>query len=697
MLYRLTLGLILCAQCTYAQGVVTFRDDFNDNKHEWAVGSDELADVSIEGGSYVITHKNENSYYIRNSHFIDPSRDYTVEAVMTQTAGPTDVGFGLVWNALGEDYSTYLKISGYNGYGVSQYEGEEFTALVPWGESDAVRPIGNPNKLQVVKTVDKVSFRVNGTEVCSLPSTQMFGTNIGFYVQDTVTVKVDYIEVRQAKKPEINMVPGLAKGFVKENLGPNVNSVYSELSPLISADGNTLFMGRDAPDNIGADSNYQDSWYSQRLPDGTWGVRRNTGRPINTESNTCVVGLLPDNNTALCLNEYNQDGSIKGGGFSLSHKTSTGWTLPTTISLDRYKNKSDFVEVGLGPSNSVLVIAAECDTTYGGRDLYVTFKRDDGTWTQPMNVGPSVNTPAEDMSPFLAADNMTLYFSTRGRPGYGSNDIFLTRRLDDSWRNWSEPQNLGPEINSGDWDAYFSVPASGEYAYLCSWTNSLGKSDIFRIKLPDAVKPIPVFLVSGRTFNAKTKKPIEAVIRYEILPEGTDVGSAASAPETGEYAISLARGRQYGFRAEKAGFFPISDNLDARKLDKYSEVKKDLYLVPVEVGEVIRINNVFFDFAKASLREESYSDLNRVVGFLEANPSVEIELAGHTDNVGGDAANSKLSEDRIASVRSYLVSKHISADRLTAKGFGETKPIATNDTDEGRQMNRRVEFKIVKK
>jgi OmpA-OmpF porin, OOP family len=292
---------------------------------------------------------------------------------------------------------------------------------------------------------------------------------------------------------------------------------------------------------------------------------------------------------------------------------------------------------------------------------------------------------------------MTLYFSTNGRPGYGSNDIFLSRRLDDSWKSWSEPQNLGPEINSDDWDAYFSLPASGEYAYLCSWQNALGQSDIFRIKLPDAVKPLPVFLVSGQTFNAKTKEPIEAVIRYEELPEGKDVGSAASAPTTGAYAISLSRGKQYGFRAERTGFFPVSDNLDARKLDKYSEVKKDLYLVPIEIGEVIRINNVFFDFAKADLREESFSDLNRVASFLHANPSVEIELAGHTDNVGSDEANVKLSQDRIASVKAYLVSQKIGSSRLGSKGFGEAQPIASNDTEEDRQLNRRVEFKIIKK
>jgi outer membrane protein OmpA-like peptidoglycan-associated protein len=312
-------------------------------------------------------------------------------------------------------------------------------------------------------------------------------------------------------------------------------------------------------------------------------------------------------------------------------------------------------------------------------------------------MGPVINTPAKELTPFLAPDDRTLYFSSNGHRGYGSNDIYLTRRLDDSWTNWSEPENLGPDVNTDDWDAYFTVPASGEYAYYSSQKNSLGKSDIVRIKLPDAAKPLPLFLVSGKTFNAKTKQPIEATIQYESLPDGVAVGSLASSAGTGDYTISLARGRRYGFRAEKDGFFPVSDNLDATKLDKYTEVKKDLYLVPIEVGEVVRINNVFFDFAKSDLRPESFPDLNRLVSFLKTNPNVEIQLLGHTDNVGKDGDNLKLSENRIQSVKAYLVVEGIATSRMSASGRGETTPIATNDTEDGRQQNRRVEFTIVKK
>lgn len=687
--------LCLVSSLANAQQFVAFRDDFNDNKSGWPNATADGKEYLIKDGKYTIKNITGWWYYVANVPKIDPSDDYTIEAEMTQTSGGDKSSFGLVWGMWDNQYYHSVVFTSSGTMNAYHYD----RGVVKVGSGDkvisAMHPVGEPNKFTIKKTRTKVIYYVNDIEVYSRSHAEFFGWNVGFMVSNDITVDINYIEIRQTRPYTINVLPGIAKGFTIENLGPNINGKYADISPLISADGKTLYFSKYSPESMGGEKD-QDAFYSIRNPDGSWDKFKNVGPPINTSGPTNITGISADNNTALCMNTYGADGKMYAG-VSVSQRTATGWALPVALTFDKYDFSGNNVAYSLSAGGDVLVMQLGRDTTWGRDDLYVSFKKADGIWTEPMNLGPVINSPNDDVTPFLAADGRTLYFSTSGRATFGSNDIFLSRRLDDSWLNWSEPENLGPDVNTDVWDAYFSVPASGEYAYYSSQKNSLGSSDIVRIKLPDAAKPMPLFLVSGKTYNAKTKQPIEATIQYESLPDGKSVGSATSTVGTGDYTISLARGKLYGFRAEKEGFFPVSDNLDATKLDKYKEVKKDLYLVPVEVGEVVRINNVFFDFAKYELRPESYPDLNRIVSFLKTNASVEIQLLGHTDNVGKDADNIKLSENRIQSVRSYLVAQGIDAARMSAKGYGKSKPIATNDTEEGRQQNRRVEFTIVKK
>jgi outer membrane protein OmpA-like peptidoglycan-associated protein len=274
--------------------------------------------------------------------------------------------------------------------------------------------------------------------------------------------------------------------------------------------------------------------------------------------------------------------------------------------------------------------------------------------------------------------------------------MYVCRRLDDSWTHWSEPQNLGPDINTPDWDAYYTVPASGDYGYFVSGKGSYGGEDIFRVKLPDALKPSPVVLVSGKVLDKKTGKPLAAQIRYELLPGGKEVGVARSNPITGEYKITLPAGSNYGFRADAKGYIAVSENLDLTKQKKYIEIHKDLELAPIEAGQTIRLNNIFFEFSKSDLKSESFAELDRLVSMMQTSSAMEVQVSGHTDNVGSDAQNKLLSEARARAVKEYFVKKGIETKRLKTIGYGRTKPVATNDTEEGRQQNRRVEFTIEK-
>ncbi|MEI8135514.1 MAG: OmpA family protein [bacterium] len=513
--------------------------------------------------------------------------------------------------------------------------------------------------------------------------------------------EIDAIGISDSKTPikaEINIIQDAETISAKENLGAGVNSYTQEVYPIISPDGKTLYYDRkDHPQNyVNAYGGIADNiWVSERMANGSWGLAKNIGPQLNNGYGSFVLSITPDGNTLLLGGSY--DLTVHATLLWMSNRQASGWGKPYSLKIDSLYTKNRFMEGCLAADGKTIIISLEREDSYGVRDFYACFLKEDGSWTAPKNLGPELNTSADESTPFLAADGKTLYFATDGYSGYGSLDIYLSRRLDDTWQHWSEPQNLGPVFNSSGWDAYYTVPASGEYAYFVSSKGSMiGDLDIFRAKLPPALQPLPVVLVSGNVIDAKTGKPIQATIHYEILPGGKEAGIAHSNPATGEYKISLPAGAHYGFRAEAQGYAAVSQNLDVKKITEYTELKRDLKLVPLEVGQTVRLNNLFFDFNKSVLKSESFAELDRLESLLEASPQMEVAISGHTDNVGNDASNQKLSVDRANAVRQYLISKGIAAKRLKAVGNGKTKPLTSNDTEEGRSQNRRVEFTIVK-
>jgi len=367
------------------------------------------------------------------------------------------------------------------------------------------------------------------------------------------------------------------------------------------------------------------------------------------------------------------------------------------VVVDDYYNDNDYNNFCLSADRKTLILAIERKDTYGEKDLYVSFLKKDKTWSAPKNMGTTINTYGNEGTPFLAADGKTLYFSTNGKPGYGSSDIFLSRRKNDSWTSWTEPLNLGPQINTKDWDAYYTIPASGEYAYLVSADHSIGEADIFRVKVAESAKPEPVVIIHGKVLDKTTNQPLSATIDYHNLSTGEEAGIARSNPSDGSYKIVLPYGKAYGFLAEKTNFLSESDNIDLTTVKQYIEIERNLYLSPIEIGKSITLQNVFFERSKADLLPDSHAELDRLVKVLSDNPQLKIELLGHTDNVGDPALNIKLSEDRVTTIKNYLISKNISAKRLSGKGYGGSKPIASNATEETRKLNRRVEFIITGK
>ncbi len=546
--------------------------------------------------------------------------------------------------------------------------------------------VGVPSeKLKMlVYDFEKTDYRVFGAKISI--SANFKGT---MFQVDAVAVS----DSNEAIEPKINLGMTADIKISPENLGPRVNSYAAELAPIITADGSTLYFTRDDhSENLGA-ADRQDIWVSEIGEDDSFGSAKNLGQPLNNELPNFAISVSSDGNALYVGSIYHKDGT-SSKGLSRTEKTVSGWSYPDAVTIRNYENRSGHVNFQIVSGEKIMTLACEDRKSIGDLDLYVSFLQEDGSWSEPLNLGPDINTASQEGSPFLAGDLKTLYFSSRGRPGYGSNDMFVSKRLDESWTNWSEPMNLGPQYNGPGWDAYYVIPASGDRAYFVSDRDDPGNLDIYRIELPEELRPNPVALVKGKVLNAKTEKPLAANIIYEILPGGEKVGTATSNPVTGDYRIQLPTGEKYGFLAEASGFVAINENLDLSNLREYREVERDLYLAPIEKGQKIVLNNIFFEFAKYELLEDSFSELNRVASFLKNNPEVEIEIRGHTDNVGSDASNMLLSRRRAESVADYLTEKGISADRLSVKGFGESEPIVPNDTEENRFKNRRVEFVI---
>jgi len=495
-----------------------------------------------------------------------------------------------------------------------------------------------------------------------------------------------------------------------ENLGAGINTDNPEMRPTISADGNLLFFIRqNDPANIqyATIPNSQDIWYSMRDSMGKWSPAKHLSAKVNASHYNAVFWISPDLNTILLKGSF-IDGQYYGMGVSMIHKRrDNSWTNAEMLRIRGFEKFGLTPQFGasMGHDGKTLLFYMTDKKGSFDNDLYVSFLEGNNIWTAPKSLGKKINLPDyNEMSPFIAADGKTLYFSSDRPGGIGENDIWMSKRLDDSWTKWSDPVNLGRPINTEGSEAFFTLDAGGEYAYLTSSDGAFGASDIVRVKLLEKEKPNPVVLVSGNVYNAKTKQPLEASLIYETLPDGTQVGNGVSSPADGSFKIVLPYDKNYSIRASADKFFAISENLNLDSLIKagYKEIHKDLYLVPIEIGQVFRLNNVFFDFDKYSLRPESSVELDRVVAFLNEYPNIEIEMSAHTDSKGADEYNMKLSDNRARSVREYILSKGIAAARIISQGYGETKPVASNsnpdgsDNPEGRQLNRRVEFKILK-
>lgn len=517
-----------------------------------------------------------------------------------------------------------------------------------------------------------------------------------------------------------------------EKLSSAINTEFNELHPLIAADGKSLYIVRENhPSNSSGKEGSSDVWITELQRDDRWAIARRMPNSINKGRYNDIFSITPDGTSMLVRGAYDNGKKLNEVGISICKQTATGWSQPQKVEIPKLDLmvKGPYLSAYLSNNGKVLLLAFSEKKNSVKDDLYVSFLSKTG-WSKPQALGIDVNTEDAETTPFLASDNATLYFASDRKDGVGGMDIWVTKRLNRYWTKWSKPVNLGKIINSEKDDFYYSIAANGQYAYMTTRNEAIGEGDIVRFKLFDdspvaaptvastqtptdddktkennlentsigSTTPTPVVLLSGKVIDEKTGKPIEAKIIYETLPDGEEAGIAYTNPKTGEYKIVLPYGTRYSVRAEAKDFIAISKNIDLTQGGSYKEITgEELKLVPIVAGASITLNNIFFEFGKSNLRDDSFPELNRLVDIMNSLPTLVVEIQGHTDNVGSNESNLKLSQERADAVRSYLVSKKIADARVRSVGFGETRPIAPNATPEGQAQNRRVEFVIVRK
>lgn len=675
---------------------IYFYDDFVDDRNKWNNFNHSLASGEVKNGAYFLTKKDTvGTYRSWRTFSIDPTRTHYIETDFSVVSGPSDYGNGILFNhstKKKENSYTFLISGTQYFYIYKTVDGVDYD-VKDWTYSTIIKQKGK-NKLAVFSKGSTTYFYINNKLVYQLKNMPFFGNEIGFFFCHSTTIAIDKFLVRY-NPPGIDEIENAVQGYKKITAGQNINSLDDDCCAVLSADGKLMFFTRAT--NMGHLRNDSRTlmFTEYNEEQKQWSVPQALPANINQGGRPQVVYISPDKNTILINGTYGENGKyIKDGELSMSHKTENGWSNPEKIHIPGWENMYEYEGYSLSSGKKILIMAIQKKGGFGERDLYVSFN-ENGQWSELKNLGAVVNSYTNESSPCLAPDNVTLYYSSEGKPGYGSSDIFVTRRLDDTWQNWTEPKNLGPEINSPFWDGGLQVDAYGQYAYMDEYIDTTFKSEIYKIQIPESARPKPVVIVRGKIYDKKTKEPFSAAIVYENLDTQIEEGTATSSIEDGSFVLVLPYGINYGVSALAKGYISEGKNIDIKDSLKNGivEVQIDLYLTPLASGEKIRLNNIFFDPDKFELKESSNPELDRLYELMNENPSLEIEIAGHTD-IGSKGSSTEflyhLSLNRAQSVMDYLVRKGISSQRITIVGYGNTLPVSTNQT-----LNRRVEVKIV--
>ena len=513
-----------------------------------------------------------------------------------------------------------------------------------------------------------------------------------------------------------------------ENVGSTVNTRFKEYTPVITADNAVMYFTSRREGSTGgnrdANNEHYEDVYMTQNKGGQWSLPVNLGGPVNSSTHDAAIALSPDGSQ---LFVYKDNGE---GDIYISQRKGLLWSKPksmgNTINTGNYREPS----CSITADGRTLYFSSNRPGGKGGLDIYRAKKTPKGEWGDAENLGPTVNTAEDDDAPFIHPDGVTLYYSSKGLETMGGYDIFSTR-LEDG--HWSLPENIGYPINTPGDDIYFVLSADGLNGYYASEKKGgLGFTDIYRVimdkydntdsaaaralaiansdssaRLLSATGDVrgvhassrarfvtPLILVKGVVSDHGTHKPLGGKVIVVDNETAETVSESESNEATGEYLVVLPSGKNYGISVNVPEYLFSSENFFLPNNSEFKEFVKNIDLKRAVSGAKLVLRNIFFDTDKSDLRKESNAELGKLVKLMQEQPALKLEISGHTDNVGSEEHNQKLSVDRAQAVVNYLTKRGVAKSRLEAKGYAFNRPVGTNDTEDGRQLNRRTEIEV---
>jgi outer membrane protein OmpA-like peptidoglycan-associated protein len=478
----------------------------------------------------------------------------------------------------------------------------------------------------------------------------------------------------EAKK---NPVP-----FNPKNLGASINTKANEYFPYLTPDGKVFTFTR-------MDGRQEDLFYANRN-DTVFSNAMSYGNNVNTDDNEGASAMDAQGNF-LFVTACNRMDGYGSCDIYYSVKQNNTWTAPQGIGKPVNTGAWE-AQPSFSSDGSALYFASNRPGGFGGRDIWVSYLDTNMKLSEPKNLGPNINTKYDDQCPFIHADNQTLYFTSNGWPGMGNGDIYISRKTD---TGWTKAVNIGYPINTENDDNGMTVSYDGKTAFLSSSrAGGFGGLDLYSFELPENMQPKKTTYIKAVVKDAKSKQLLNA--SYSIIDLDTKKEVYKGNTSNGKFFVSIELNKNDALQIQKEGYLFYSQNINLKETTTETKPYEiEVLLEPIAANSKITLNNVFFDFDKNELKQESFVELDKLADLLKKNPTVKIEISGHTDNKGDKKYNLALSQKRAESVVNYLVQKGIAAARLVAKGYGDTMPIAPNDTEENKAKNRRTEVKVL--
>lgn len=478
--------------------------------------------------------------------------------------------------------------------------------------------------------------------------------------------------------------------FEPIDVGPGINTTDNEYFPALTAEGEYLYFTRQKQFGIKSQEDILVSQWS----DDKWQSSLSVSNNVNTEAaNEGAHSISPDGN-ALYFTMCEGQGGYGSCDIYVSFRKGGNWSKPKNLGAS-INTKYKETQPCISPDGRQLYFVSSRPGGIGKLDIWVSDLQPNGLWGEPINLGPTINTTEIDERPYIHTDNTTLYFSSDGHPGFGAADIYVSRLQANN--TWGQAINLGYPLNSYSYEGGIFVSRDGSTAYFATDRFSeAGDLDIYSFPLPPSIQPIPATFVKGKVADNTNNRPLEAIITFTDIKTDRVISNTKTS-ELGDYFITLPTGSSYALNISKPGYLFFSKYFSLDSIHANKPYLLDVQLKAIEVGESLVLNNIFYTKGSYELIPGSKAELDDLVEMLQLNPTMSLEISGHTDNTGTDAINKELSQKRANAVMQYLVDNGIEAERLKAKGYGSSKPVADNNTDLGRSLNRRTEIQVTGK